>query len=30
LSYEFIEKPCLRLKSRVGQRAVLPLAVAAE
>jgi peptidoglycan/LPS O-acetylase OafA/YrhL len=29
LSYEFIEKPCLRLKSRVGQRAVLPLAVAA-
>jgi peptidoglycan/LPS O-acetylase OafA/YrhL len=30
LSYEFIEKPCLRLKSRVGQRAVLPLAIAAE
>jgi peptidoglycan/LPS O-acetylase OafA/YrhL len=30
LSYEFVEKPCLRLKSRVGQRAVLPLAIAAE
>jgi peptidoglycan/LPS O-acetylase OafA/YrhL len=29
LSYEFIEKPCLRLKDRVGQRAVVPVAVAA-
>lgn len=30
LSYEFVEKPCLRLKSRVGPRTALPLAVAAQ
>ena len=30
LSYEFVEKPCLRLKSRVGQRVALPAAAPAE
>ena len=30
LSYEFIEKPCLRLKDRLGARTALPQAVAAE
>lgn len=28
LSYEFIEKPCLRLKDRLGTRPALPLAIA--
>jgi peptidoglycan/LPS O-acetylase OafA/YrhL len=30
LSYEFVEKPCLRLKDRLGERRGLPVAVAAE
>jgi peptidoglycan/LPS O-acetylase OafA/YrhL len=30
LSYEFVEKPSLRLKDRLGSRAELPLAVAAQ
>jgi hypothetical protein len=30
LSFEFVEKPCLRLKARVGQRMALPVAVPAE
>jgi peptidoglycan/LPS O-acetylase OafA/YrhL len=30
LSYEFVEKPCLRLKSRLGQRVALPVAAPAE
>jgi peptidoglycan/LPS O-acetylase OafA/YrhL len=30
LSYEFVEKPFLRLKSRIGPRIVMPLAVAGE
>ncbi len=30
LSYEFLEKPCLRLKDRLGARTAPPVAVAAE
>jgi peptidoglycan/LPS O-acetylase OafA/YrhL len=30
VSYELIEKPCLRLKDRLGARAAMPVAVAAE
>jgi peptidoglycan/LPS O-acetylase OafA/YrhL len=30
ISYEFIEKPCLRLKDRIGERRAIPVGVAAE